>query len=136
MKKTLSKIRERKDISHEPLDYFMVNKPKLGSFYPLPKIHKRLNSVPGRPVISNCGYYTENISFLDFHLQSLARKVKSYIKDTNDFLCKLRHLSKLPANAIMCTIDVVGLYPNIPNDEGLEALFNALEGRGGKKYIV
>ena len=28
----------------------------------LPKIHKRLNNVPGLPVISNCGYYTENVS--------------------------------------------------------------------------
>ena len=133
IKKTLSKIRERRDIPLETLDYFMVNKPKLGRFYLLPKIHKRLNNVPGRPVISNCGYHTENISaFLDFHLQPLSRKVKSFIKDTNDFLCKLRHLSNLPANAIMCTIDVVGLYPNIPNDEGLEALFNALEEREEK----
>ena len=45
-----------------------------------------MHDVPGRPVISNCGHYTENISsFLDFHLQPLAREVKSYIKDTNDF---------------------------------------------------
>ena len=61
----------------------MVNKPKLGRLYLLPKIHKRLNSEPGRPVISNCGYYTENISsFLDFHLQPLARKVKLKIQMT------------------------------------------------------
>ena len=53
--------------------------------------------VPGRPVISNSGYFTENISaFVDYHLQPLARQVKSYIKDTNDFLRKLDGLENLP----------------------------------------
>ena len=38
--------------------------------YLLPKNHKRLFDVPGRPVISNCGTPTENVSeFLDHHLQ-------------------------------------------------------------------
>ena len=65
----------------------MVKDRKFARFYLLPKIHKRLENVPGRPVISNCGFYTENISaFLDFHVHPLAREVQSYIKDTNDFL--------------------------------------------------
>ena len=92
-------------------------------FYLLTKIHKRLNNVPSRPVISNCGYYTENIpAFSDFYLQPLVQAVKSYIKDTNDFLNKLSSLSKLPDNIILCMVDVVGLYPNIPFEEGLSAL--------------
>ena len=45
-------------------------------------------------------------------------QVKSYIKDTNDFLKKLRDLPDLPEESVICTIDVVGLYPSIPN-EGL-----------------
>ena len=74
----------------------MVQDPKFARFYLLPKTHKRLENVQGRPVISNCGFYTENISaFLDFPLQPLAREVKSYIKDTNDFLKKLRSLTLL-----------------------------------------
>ena len=74
----------------------MVKDSKFVRFYLLPKIHKRLHDVSGRPVISNCSYYTENISsFLDFHLQPFAREVKSYIKDTNDFLKKLRSLPNL-----------------------------------------
>ena len=59
----------------------------------------------------------ENISaFLDFHLQPLVQAVKSYIKDTNDFVHKVRSLAKLPGNIILCTVDVVGLYPNIPHE--------------------
>ena len=81
---TLENIRKRRDICTDTLNYFLIKDAKFGRFY-LPKIHKRLHNVPGRPVISNCRYYTENIfSFLDFHLRPIAKKVKSYIKDTND----------------------------------------------------
>ena len=43
----ISNIEERGDIEEKTLEYFMVNNPKLGRFYLLPKIHKRLSSVPG-----------------------------------------------------------------------------------------
>ena len=133
VKKCLLGINKRGDISKETLDYFLVDNPRLGRFYMLPKIHKRLFDVPGRPVISNSGYFTENISaFVDYHLQPLARQVKSYIKDTNDFLRKLDGLENLPKDSLMCTIDVVGLYPNIPHDEGIAAVKKALERRDDK----
>ena len=90
----IRKLRNRGDIIHETLDYFSVNNPKLGRFYLLPKIHKRLHDVPGRPVISNSGFYTENISsFIEYHRKPLAQNVKSYIRDTNDFVSKLASLS-------------------------------------------
>ena len=121
--KALEKIRRREDLSKDALDYFLVKDPKFAVFYLLPKIHKRLHDMPGRPVISKCGCYTENISsFLDYHLQPLAQKVKSYIKGTNHFLSKLKSFGKLPPGAILCTIDSVGLYPNISLSEGLNSL--------------
>ena len=53
--------------------YFLYNYKNacnLGKLYLLPKIHKRLFNVPGRPVISNCGTPTEKASeFLDHHLK-------------------------------------------------------------------
>ena len=121
--KALEKICLWGELPKDILDYFLVKDPKFGRFYLLPKIHKRLHDVPGRTAISNCSYYTENISsFLDYHLQPLAQKVKSYIKDTNHFLNRLSSLGKLPQGAILCTVDVVGLYPNIPHSEGLTSL--------------
>ena len=133
IKGVLGKIRKRGDISDSTLDYFLVNNPKLGRFYLLPKIHKRLHDIPGRPVISNSSYYTENISsFIEYHLKPLAQKVKSYIKDTNDFLKKLSALPPLPDNVILCTIDVVGLYPDIPHEGGLTAIKEALDKREDK----
>ena len=130
VKSALAKVKVRGDVPCETMDYFFVKNPKLGRFYLLPKIHKRLHNVPGRPVISNSGYFTENISaYVDHHLQPLSKNVKSFIKDTNDFLRKLRALPELPDDCLLCTIDVVGLYPNIPHDEGLSAVRNALNTR-------
>ena len=51
------------------------------------------------------------------------------MKDTNDFLKKLRDISTLPSGAIMVTMDVVGLYPHIPHDEGLQSIREALNNR-------
>ena len=135
--KSLEKIRKRGNLSQDTLDYFLVKDPKFARFCVLPKVHKRLYDVPGRPVISNCSFYTENIfSFLDFHLQPLAQKVKSYIKDTNHFLRKIKELGQLPEGTILCTIDVIGLYLNIPHDEGLAFLKDFLDSRVDKQVTT
>ena len=76
------------------------------------------------------GYYTENMSaFLEYRLQPIAQKIKSYIKDTDNFLRKLDVLPSLPEDITLCTIDVVGLYPNIPHGNGFAAMQKALDAR-------
>ena len=91
--------------------------------YLLPKTYKRLVNVAGRPVISNYGTPTEKASeFLDHHLQCIMKSGTSYIKDTNDFLSKLKNLKKIPDNAKLVTADAVALYPSIPHNEDLEVL--------------
>ena len=57
----------------------------------------------------------------------------SYIKDSNDFIKKVRHLKNIPDNAILVTADVVGLYPSIPHEAGLRALKEILNRREDKK---
>ena len=103
---------------------------KSDKFYLLPKIHKKLSNVPGRPVISNCGYYTENIaSVLDFHLQPIPKNVKN----TNDFLKKLYSLTNLSNNILLFIINVISLYPNILYEEGLSALRKGLDKKDEKE---
>ena len=100
----------------------------LGKLYFLPKIHKKLFKVPGRPVISNCGTPTENVSeFLQDHLKPFMQSSWSYIKDSRDFPRKIKKMGNLPGNSILVTMDVVGLYPSIPHELGLKALEEALE---------
>ena len=76
--------------------------------YLFPKINKRLYDVPGRPVISNCGTPTENVSeFLDHHLKPVMQEGDSYIKDTGDFLNKIKNINAIPENSILVTADVL-----------------------------
>ena len=45
---------------------------------------------------------------------------------------KIKELGQLPEGAVLYTIDVVGLYPNIPLDEGLAFLKKVLDSRVDK----
>ena len=86
--------------------------------------------MPGRPVISNCGTPTEKISeFLDTQLKPIMQKSWSYIKDSGDFIRKIKNLTDISEGAILVTADVVSLYPSIPHQAGLEALKKALDER-------
>ena len=105
--------------------------------YLLPKIHKRLSNVPDRPVISNCGTTTEKVSeFLDFQLKSVMQSSKSYIKDSGDFIRKIKDIPFISSNAILVTADLVGLYPSIPHDSGLKALRNILDKRKNQNILT
>ena len=124
-------------ISEKELKYFSYNFKNtscLGKMYLLPKIHKRLNNVPGVPVISNCGTPTEKLSeFLDHRLQPVMKAGKSYIKDASHFLEKLKNLGNIPSNDLVVTAVVVGLYPSIPHKAGLQTLYEKLEEKADKK---
>ena len=84
----MGRIRQRGDVDDKTLEYLMVNNPKLGRFYLLPKIHKRLNSVPGRPVISNSGFHTENFSEFWTFIYNPCQKVFAPISRTQIIPCK------------------------------------------------
>ena len=44
----------------------------------------------------------------------------SHIKDSRDFLKKVKHLGQIPNGAILVTADAVGLYPSIPHKADLQ----------------
>ena len=98
------------------------------NFYLLPKIHKRMFNVPGRPAIFNCSTPTEKVSkFLNSHLQPIKRKGLSYVKDSGDFISKIKRIGSVPENAILVTADAVELYPSILHNMGLKAIKQALD---------
>ena len=47
---------------------------------------------------------------------------ESYIKDTGNFLEKLKAVDEIPRGSIYVKADVVALYLSIPNDKDLEVL--------------
>ena len=91
-------LKKKGSITEKELKYFSVEFKKatnLGKLYLLPKIHKRLFDVPGRPVISNCGTHTEKVSeFLDHVLKPVMQQSRSYIKDSNYFIKKLKEIKR------------------------------------------
>ena len=114
------------NLSEDTINHLTPQEPRTPTFYMLPKIHKTNN--PGRPIVASFNSPTERISaFIDRHLQPLVTSLDSHIKDTYDFLGKLKNLAMpLPANALMATIDVTSLYTNIPTTQGLSALAHYL----------
>ena len=111
--------------SEKEMKYFMYEYKKvttLGNLYILPKFHKRLYDVPGRPAIQNYGTPTEKVS--EF-LKPIMQEGWSDIKDTEDSLKKVKSTRKIPQDSTLVTADVVGLYPSITNNAGLKALKDA-----------
>ena len=69
-------------------------------------------------------------------------KYTTYIQETPDLLREFEELKShtFSPDTFPVSIDVVGLYPNIPHEEGLIALEQALDGRIDKtiptKFLV
>ena len=57
---------------------------------------------------------------IDILLQPYTKYIKSYIKDTKDFLQKLPH--EISNDSILASFDVESLYSNFPHDLDLEAI--------------
>ncbi|XP_072025089.1 uncharacterized protein [Amphiura filiformis] len=128
---TIHSLSENGCIDDDTYEYLIPEHPTAGRFYTLPKIHKPGN--PIRPVVSTNNHPTEKCSeLLDFHLQPLAQGLPSYVKDTTDFLNKLDSLKDIPNDSILVSLDVKGLYTNIPHDDGITACKEALDNRTNK----
>ncbi|XP_063806789.1 uncharacterized protein LOC134990792, partial [Pseudophryne corroboree] len=67
------------------------------------------------------------VSILTDH-KPVVQDQKVCLKDTTAFLLQLEKLSPLPENYLMCTIDVISLYTNIPHQRGIEAIRRCITG--------
>ena len=125
---TLQRMTDRKTIDEETFHYLRLQNPRTSWHYILPKIHKE--GIPGRLIVSSCGSPTEKIrQFVDHHLNPLFAKIPSHLKDTTDFLLKLKSVSQVPPGSLLLTLDVCSLYTNIPHEEGIDACRKLLNTR-------
>ena len=84
---------------------------KPARFYLLLWVHKK--GVPGRPVVSACGSATDGMyEIVDFFLQPYMPTIPSSIKDTDDFIRRIRNIIDLPSDVLLVTFDVVSLCPS------------------------
>ena len=56
---------------------------------------------------------------VDFFLQPYMPTIPSFIRDTDDYIRRIRNIIDLPSDVLLVPFDVVSLYPSIPRDFGL-----------------
>jgi hypothetical protein len=108
--------------------------PRVGNMYGIPKIHK-LN-VPLRPILPGNGTPTERLAMLaEYCLKEIPMGAQSYVKDSFDFVEKLKHL-KLQEHDLLCSVDVINMYPSIDISTGVQHNLDAYEGFVGPRKIL
>ena len=132
VEKIVRSLVTKKFINFKQMTYLLgEGEPRARLFYMLPKIHKEPSKwskpfeiPPGRPIVSDCGsetYFTAE--YIDYYLNPLSIRHASYIKDTFDFVAKIKQLN-IPVDAFLFTMDVDSLYTNIDILEGIQAVKN------------
>ena len=135
IKSTIDQLKKQELISEKVSDSLIPENVKTPRFYMFPKIHKPNN--PGRPVISSVSSHTSEISiFVDHHLQDNVKELKSYVKDTTNFIKKVESQPPIPDNCFLVSMDVRSLYTNIPHKEGIEAVKESLEKKPPSAPII
>ncbi|CAJ0964821.1 unnamed protein product [Ranitomeya imitator] len=116
-------------VSRSEFDFLLPKFPLQATFYTLPKIHKGVTPLKGRPIVSgvdsltqNCGLYLEEI------LRPFVIAIPSYLRDTTDLLQKLEGL-QLDGSFLLGSIDVEALYSSIPHEVGLRGVNYFLQQR-------
>ena len=111
---------ENDQITEKTYRYLMKGGERTSIFYVLLKIHKRRDHPPGRPIVSSVDSATEKISqMIDIILRPFAQKGPSFIQDTPDLLCHIQNTT-ISDDEWLFTMDVKGLYTNIPHEEGID----------------
>ena len=123
---TIDMFKANQKLREKIADGLKPHNPKTPTLKLPPKVHKEKH--PGRPIVSSINSHSTKISeYVDHHLQPYTKDIKSYIKDTKDFL---NHLDKVPTNisknSYLVTLDVKSLYTSIPNEEGINIIKDIL----------
>jgi hypothetical protein len=96
-------------------------------FYCLPKIHKNVIPIPGRPISSAPSTITYHTSiYLNNILKQLLPIIPTICQSSSEALQSLK-TQTFPSTAIICTADVKALYPSIPTALGLDCIQRLLE---------
>ena len=121
----LIEMLNEKLITEKNFDYFTNQDFCEGRLYLLLKIHK--TGSPGKPICSTVNHPTCKISkYINANIKKYMMEAPSYIKDTTDFISKLKDIPSLPGHSLLVTLDVISLYTNIPNEEGPRATYKKL----------
>ena len=112
---------------HKELFQFLqpTTQHSIPKFYGIPKIHKPLeqNGIPPiRPIISHTNsMLSHTAKFINHVLQPIAQSFKDYLNNSSQLIEELDTLT-VPEDIILVTVDVISLYPSIPQQECLDTI--------------
>ena len=100
---------------------------QIPTFYGIPKIHKKFTKLPPmRPIVAHSSSpLVPSARFIDHTLQPLARSYPDYLHNSTSLILQLQD-THVPSNAILVTIDVLSLYPSIPQSECLQIIYDEM----------
>ena len=108
-------------------EYTLQKKPHVSNFpaarfYGQPKIYK--NNIPMNPIVSACttATYNNTAKFITKILQNYCGKTSSFVKDSTDFIQKVKHLSISPEEETLISFDVSVLFTSIPVPTALQVI--------------
>lgn len=103
-------------------EYLISNSTKTPVLYYTPKIHKRLDKPPGRPIISGINSIFSRLGeYLDNYLKPMVKEGKSYLRHSLQLIQELQGI-KGEEHWLLATIDVNSLYTSIEQKNGLSGV--------------
>ena len=92
----ISHMLSNREINKKCATYLTSGDTRTALFYTLPKIHKNVLPPPGRPILSANDCPAERISaFVNHFLRSIVKNIRSYVKDTTNFLHIIKEVKNL-----------------------------------------
>ena len=109
VKKVANKMEKDGTIDPGMRKYLVPKYTRNGKLKGNPKLHK--DHKPYRAIVNNIGTPTEKMAEIaEKELNEYVKSTPSYLKDTTDFLCKLKEVNEpLPKDSILFCFDVVKL---------------------------
>lgn len=131
LRRLVKKGRETGILNKKETKYLVPESTKTPVIYYLPKIHKRLNKPPGRPIVSGVDSLFSRLGeYIDQFLKPLVVKGKSYLRDSTQLINEMKGITGIE-HCLLATIDVNSLYTSISQKDGLKGVEKALHERSG-----
>ena len=111
---------------------------RLPRFYDLPKIHKLSDTItphPLRPIISHTdSLLSHSAQLIDHLLQPLAKSYPDYLHNSTKLINTLSSFH-IDEDDILVSMDIVSLYPSIPQEDCLDIIHKELKKHQDKLLV-
>ncbi|CAJ0947764.1 unnamed protein product [Ranitomeya imitator] len=109
-------------LDSKTIEFLTKSNPVIPVFYILPKVHKSMQNLPGRPIVASTESVLSPLSiFLEKILTPLISNTPSFLLDTVAFLNKIRSIDTIPPQTILVTLDGINSVHHLLTSAGLDS---------------